>query len=192
MNDHKLSTITSGRPRVGDRTKMSDEEREWEEEVALHGVCTRIEPDLMFPNSRDREAIFMAKKICHECPVLQQCAARALAMMPRPIEGVWAATLVTSNSTRWLGEMTRLALGGKPLTLKAPTRADGYVKRPTNCATCDARIRAVGVKAEDDPSGIQYGARGECAKCYSRTKNREKVVSGRNQTRHYQEDQVAV
>jgi WhiB family redox-sensing transcriptional regulator len=53
-------------------------------------ACTQVFPELFFPASpKDDQQIKMAKQICQDCPVLDECYVYAMNVN---VDGVWAGT----------------------------------------------------------------------------------------------------
>jgi WhiB family redox-sensing transcriptional regulator len=57
------------------------------------GRCRQLEPEVFFPEDAGRTGLRAreerAKRICRDCPVLEQCREHALSM--RETHGVWGA-----------------------------------------------------------------------------------------------------
>ena len=51
---------------------------------------TLLQPDVMFPDRLDRRGAIVAKAVCRDCPVKQDCLEMALA--EREHFGVWGGT----------------------------------------------------------------------------------------------------
>jgi WhiB family transcriptional regulator, redox-sensing transcriptional regulator len=57
-------------------------------EFLADAPCARVDPDVMFPNPRNRKAVKAAKQICQGCDFRGQCLEWALAPGTRISEGV--------------------------------------------------------------------------------------------------------
>jgi hypothetical protein len=56
-------------------------------------LCAQTDPDLFFPDDKDREKLSQAKAICGSCPVQLQCLNYALTAFASASDwGVWGGT----------------------------------------------------------------------------------------------------
>lgn len=64
------------------------------------GRCVDLDPDIFFPNDERSRQSHAAKRICHSCPVVTQCAEYA---MTRPeLTGIWGGlTYAERRRLRW-------------------------------------------------------------------------------------------
>lgn len=62
---------------------------------AADALCAQIGGNDWFPNDSDKAAAARARAVCHECPVIAECAAYAI---PQPgLEGIWGALSVNER-----------------------------------------------------------------------------------------------
>jgi WhiB family redox-sensing transcriptional regulator len=50
-------------------------------------LCAEIDPELWFPDKGDAGAAAIARRICHQCPVMAECREEGLAYGYR--DGIW-------------------------------------------------------------------------------------------------------
>lgn len=56
-------------------------------------LCAQTDPELFFPDDKDREKLAQAKAVCKRCPVQLQCLNYALTEFGRSSDwGVWGGT----------------------------------------------------------------------------------------------------
>jgi WhiB family redox-sensing transcriptional regulator len=56
-------------------------------------LCAQTDPDLFFPDDKDREKLSQAKAVCKRCPVQLECLNYALTEFSRSSDwGVWGGT----------------------------------------------------------------------------------------------------
>ena len=64
--------------------------------------CRDKDPDLFFPETGDQEHIKAAIRICHTCPVIEQCAHywdQHPTTMGYPTSGIWAGIYHPTRKT---------------------------------------------------------------------------------------------
>jgi WhiB family redox-sensing transcriptional regulator len=66
------------------------------------GACNGSDPDAWFPDSRATATAAIAQRICHTCPVMDECADWAI--NTREAWGVWGATTESDRKAIWRQE----------------------------------------------------------------------------------------
>ncbi|WP_167455553.1 WhiB family transcriptional regulator [Streptomyces tirandamycinicus] len=84
----------------------------------LEAPCSRIDPEIMFPNPRDAKGIKLAKSTCGRCPFTAQCLERSLDPATRCDSGVFGGLTEDERKklirTRKLGRAVPINYGPIP------------------------------------------------------------------------------
>jgi WhiB family redox-sensing transcriptional regulator len=62
-----------------------------------HLPCTKVDPEIFFPESFDKKGIALAKSICDTCNVVAECIASVL--WDPKIDGIWGGTTPRQRET---------------------------------------------------------------------------------------------
>ena len=69
-------------------------------------ACRTLDQAIFFPDAGDAEAVEQAKRICGECPVMDECLSYAVGT--NQTEGLWGGTTPSERRRlrqRWLKEL---------------------------------------------------------------------------------------
>lgn len=132
--------------------------------------CTKVSPDLFFPDSSGREVhgqIRQAQAVCETCPLLTRklCAKRAIDGDDH--YGVWAGVYVTTRAgerREALAELRKIA--GVPAVKRPPINRQST---PRPCAgDCGRMIRSSGQTLAEFPGTISNVGGWRCRPCFDR------------------------
>ncbi|WP_052068572.1 WhiB family transcriptional regulator [Rhodococcoides fascians] len=132
--------------------------------------CTKVPPDLFFPDSAGREVhgqIRKAQAVCETCPLStrRQCAKRALDGDDH--YGVWAGVYVTTRAGERRAALAELRkIAGIPAVERPPINR---LTRPRPCTGgCGRIIRPSGATLADMPGTISNVGSWSCRPCAKR------------------------
>lgn len=132
--------------------------------------CTKVPPDLFFPDSSGREVhgqIRQAQAVCETCPLSTRklCAKRAIDGGDH--YGVWAGVYVNARAGERRAAMTELrSIAG----IEAPKRARPKRRTvPRQCTGgCGRMIRSSGATLAEFPGTISNIGGWKCRPCFDR------------------------